>query len=305
MINIEEIKSFFKGKILIQEPLSKHTTFKIGGVADFYFEPQNKKDLIELVDYFKKVKFPFIIIGNGSNLLVSDDGLRSAVISLENSLNSKKFIDGYIIAEAGLKLSTLVDFSIHNGKIGLEMLAGIPGSLGGALIMNASAYGGSISDYLYDVEVYKNSEVKIYKKDEIDFSYRRSSLLDSVILEASFKLSDGDIEKLSESKKTLLEQRKVNQPVNYPSAGCIFRNPINHHAGVLIQEAGLKGMKIGGAEVSNLHGNFIINTDNAKAKDVIELINLIKDRIKIKNNIDLDVEIKLVGFEDNPFKNNE
>jgi UDP-N-acetylmuramate dehydrogenase len=305
MININEIKSFFQGKILIQEPLSEHTTFKIGGVADFYFEPQNKKDFFGLVDYFIKIKFPFLIIGNGSNLLVNDDGLRSAVISLENSLHSKKFVDGYIIAEAGLKLSALVDFSIHNGKAGLEMLAGIPGSLGGALIMNASAYGGSISDYLYDVEVYKNGEIQRYKKDEIDFSYRRSGLLDSVILETSFKLPNGDVEKLSETKRTLLEQRKINQPVNYPSAGCIFKNPVNHHAAVLIQEAGLKGMKIGGAEISTLHGNFIINTDNAKAKDVIELINTIKDKIKIKNNIDLDVEVKLIGFKNNPLKSNE
>lgn len=305
MINIEEIKSFFRGKIFIQEPLSEHTTFKIGGVADFYFEPQNKKDLIGLVDYLNKIKFQFIIMGNGSNLLVSDDGFRGAVISLENSLTSKQFTNNYIISEAGLKLSALVDFSIQNKKAGLEMLAGIPGSLGGALIMNASAYGGSISDYLYDVEVYKNGEVKRYKKSEIDFSYRHSSLLDSVILEASFELPDGDIEEISERKKTLLEQRRINQPVNYPSAGCIFRNPGNYHSGVLIQEADLKGMKIGGAEVSTLHGNFIINTGNAKAKDVIELINVIRDRIKIKNNIDLDVEIKLIGFKNNPFKSNE
>ena len=220
-------------------------------------------------------------------------------------MNSKKFVDNYIIAEAGLKLSALVDFSIHNGKAGLEMLAGIPGSLGGALIMNASAYGGSISDHLYDVEVYKNGEVKRYKKDEIYFSYRHSSLLGSIILEASFKLPDGDIEEISERKKTLLEQRRINQPVNYPSAGCIFRNPFDHHAGVLVQEAGLKGMKIGGAEVSALHGNFIINTGDAKANDVIELINVIKDRIKIKNDIDLDIEVKLIGFKDNPFKNDE
>ena len=305
MINTEEIKSFFTGKILIQEPLSEHTTFKIGGTADFYFEPQNKKDLVGLIDYLTKIKFPFIIIGNGSNLLVNDDGLRGAVISLENSLNSKKFVDGYIIAEAGLKLSALVDFSIYNGKAGLEMLAGIPGSLGGALIMNASAYNGSISDYLNDVEVYKNGEVKRYNKNEIHFSYRHSSLLDSIILEASFKLPDGDTEKISERKKTLLETRKANQPVSYPSAGCIFRNPPNHHAGVLVQEADLKGMKIGGAEVSKLHGNFIINTGNAKAKDVIELINVIRDKIKTKNNIDLEIEVKLIGFKDNPFKSNE
>ena len=301
MVNFEEIKSFFRGKMLINEPLSNHTSFRIGGPADYYFEPQNKEDLVKLAGYFRNINFPYMIFGNGSNLLVSDDGLKCAVISLESSLNGKRIEGDLVIAEAGLKLSGLVDFCVQNEKTGLEMLAGIPGSLGGALIMNASAYGGCISEYIYEVEVFEEGEVKRYKKNEIDFSYRNSSLAKGVILEAAFKLPEGDKTKIAAVRKELLDTRKANQPVNYPSAGCIFKNPEGFHAAVMIQEAGLKGLKIGGAEISQLHGNFIINTNNAKATDVIELIKIIKKKIKEDKNIDLSIEVKLVGFKKNPF----
>ena len=260
MVNFEEIKSIFKGKMLINEPLSRHTSFRIGGPADYYFEPLDKNDLMRLVSYFRKINSPYMIFGNGSNLLVSDEGLRCAVISLENSLNNKRVEGGLVYAEAGIKLSGFVDFCIQNGKAGIEMLAGIPGSLGGALIMNAGAYGGSISDYIHEVEVFEGGEIRKYKKEEIRFSYRNSSLAHSVILEASFKLPDGEKETIAKTRKELLDLRKMNQPVNYPSAGCIFKNPEGHHAALLVQEAELKGLKVGGAEVSRLHGNFIINT---------------------------------------------
>ncbi|HEY9189000.1 MAG TPA: UDP-N-acetylmuramate dehydrogenase [Bacteroidota bacterium] len=303
MINLEEIKSFFKGKILINEPLSNHTSFRIGGPADFYFEPIDKDDIIKLVTYLCKINFPYCIFGNGSNLLVSDNGLRCAVISLENSLKNKRIENDLVIAEAGIKLSALVDFCIQNGKAGIEMLAGIPGSLGGALIMNASAYGGSISDHIVDVEVFQDGELKRLKKNEINFSYRNSSLANSVILEASFLFPEGDINKIASIRKELLDKRRENQPVNYPSAGCIFKNPEGYHAALLIQEAGLKGLKIGGAEISQLHGNFIINTNNASANDVIELIKIVKKKIKETKGIDLQVEVKLIGFKSNPLEN--
>ena len=303
MVNLEEIKSFFKGKILINEPLSNHTSFRIGGPADYYFEPIDKEDIINLVTYLHKINFPYYIFGNGSNLLISDNGLRCAVISLENSLKGKRIENDLIIAEAGIKLSALVDFCIQNGKAGIEMLAGIPGSLGGALIMNASAYGGSISDHIVDVEVFQNGELKRLKKNEITFSYRNSTLANSVILEASFLLPEGDIDKISAIRKELLDKRRANQPVNFPSAGCIFKNPEGYHAALLIQEAGLKGLKIGGAEISQLHGNFIINTNNASANDVIELIKIVRKKIRDTKNIDLQVEVKLLGFKSNPLDN--
>jgi UDP-N-acetylmuramate dehydrogenase len=301
MVNFEEIKSFFRGKMLINEPLSNHTSFRIGGPADYYFEPLNKEDLVNLISYFQKINFPFMILGNGSNLLICDEGLKCAVISLENSLNSKRLEGELVIAEAGIKLSGLVDFCVQNGRAGIEMLAGIPGSLGGALIMNASAYGGCISDHIFDVEVFENGEIKRYKKDEIHFSYRNSGLENSVILEAGFILPEGNKNQIAAVRKELLDLRKANQPVNYPSAGCIFKNPEGYHAAVLVQEVFLKGTKIGGAEISELHGNFIINRNNAKATDVIELIKLIKKRIKEEKNIDLSIEVKLVGFKKNPF----
>ncbi len=279
MVNFEEIKSFFRGKMLINEPLSDHTSFRIGGPADYYFEPLDKEDLVNLAGYFRKINCPFMIFGNGSNLLVSDDGLKCAVISLENSLKDKRIEGDLVIAEAGIKLSGLVDFCIQNGKSGLEMLAGIPGSLGGALIMNASAYRGSISDHIFEVEVFEGGEIKRYKKDQITFSYRNSSLANTVILEAGFKLPDGEKDKIAAVRKELLDKRKANQPVNYPSAGCIFKNPEGYHAARLVQEAHLKGLKVGGAEISELHGNFIINTNKAKAADVIEIIKIVKKKI--------------------------
>lgn len=301
MVNFEEIKSFFRGKMLINEPLSDHTSFRIGGPADYYFEPLDKEDLVNLAGYFRKINFPFMIFGNGSNLLVSDDGLKCAVISLENSLKGKRIEGDLVIAEAGIKLSGLVDFCIQNGKAGLEMLAGIPGSLGGALIMNASAYRGSISDHIFEVEVFEGGEIKRYKKDQITFSYRNSSLANTVILEAGFKLPDGEKDKIAAVRKELLDKRKANQPVNYPSAGCIFKNPEGYHAARLVQEAQLKGLKVGGAEISELHGNFIINTNKAKAADVIEIIKIVKKKIREERNIDLSVEVKLIGFKKNPF----
>jgi UDP-N-acetylmuramate dehydrogenase len=302
MVQLEEIKSFFKGKILINELLSDHTSFGIGGPADYYFEPSDKNDLISLVSYFQNKNFPYYLIGNGSNLLISDLGLRGAVISLENSLNGISYKDGLISAEAGLKLSKFVDFCIKNGKKGVEMLAGIPGSLGGALIMNASAYGGSISDFLYDVEVYYMDNVKRIKKEEIKFAYRYSDLNKTVILGASFKFPDGDKEQISAIRKELLDYRRSAQPVNYPSAGCVFKNPLGYHAAVLIQEMNLKGLRIGGAEISDLHGNFIINSGNAKAKDVIALIKTVMKKVKEEKNIDLEMEQKIIGFLEDPFK---
>jgi UDP-N-acetylmuramate dehydrogenase len=302
MVSLEEIKSFFKGKILINELLSEHTSFKIGGPADYYFEPLDKNDLITLVSYFHKINFPFYLIGNGSNLLINDAGLRGAVISLENSLNDKKFENGLIYGGAGLKLSKFVDFCIQNSKKGIEMLAGIPGSLGGALVMNASAYGGSISDYLYDVEVYHLDQVKRLKKEDIRFAYRYSELNEMIILEARFELPDGDKDEISIIRKELLDYRKAAQPVNYPCAGCVFKNPPGYHAAVLVQESNLKGLRIGGAEISDLHGNFIINIGNAKAQDVITLIKTAMRRIKEEKNIDLELEIKLIGFPENPLK---
>jgi UDP-N-acetylmuramate dehydrogenase len=301
MVNLEEIKSFFKGKISIGEPLSDHTSYRIGGPADYYFEPVDKSDLVNLVGYFEKLNFPHIILGNGTNLLVSDEGVRAAVISLENSLNDRNLKNNIVYAGAGIKLSKFVDFCIQNGKMGSEMLAGIPGSLGGALVMNASAFNGSISDHLYDVEVYSKGQIFRLKKDEIKFAYRTSSLNDKVILEAGFDFPDGDKERIASIRKELLDYRKSAQPVSWPSAGCVFKNPPGYHAAVIIQEANLKGVRIGGAEVSDLHGNFIINTGKATAKDVIELINVVRKRVQEKLNLTLELEVKMLGFTHDPF----
>ncbi|MEK7818455.1 MAG: UDP-N-acetylmuramate dehydrogenase [Bacteroidota bacterium] len=296
MISVEKIKSLFRGKISINEPMAKYTSFRIGGPADFYCEPIDKKDLISLVQYFSKEKFPFIIIGRGSNLLISDEGIRGAVINLEKQLNSLTIKDEIVTAESGARLAIFVDFCIQRSLVGVEMLAGIPGTIGGAVVMNAGAYGGEISDNLTEVEILRNGELKKIKKSEAEFSYRHSAFSNDIVLSASFKLQKGDVSQLLNRRRELLLKRNSSQPLNLPNSGSVFKNPIGTHAGKLVEEAGLKGFQFGGAKISDKHGNFIVNLGDAKAKDIIELIHTAQDKVFARTNIKLQLEVKLVGF---------
>jgi UDP-N-acetylmuramate dehydrogenase len=302
MFSVEKIREFFRGNISISEPLARFTTFKIGGPADYYLEPKDREDLINLIKYLKEIKYPYLIIGNGSNVLISDEGIRGAAINLEFGFTKIQINKNNVFAEAGIRLSKLVDVCIENSLVGMENLAGIPGTLGGAILMNAGAYGGEISNFIKTVEVVDDVEFKFLTKEECGFTYRKSSLERKIILSAEFELPFGDKAKARERRKELLIKRNQSQPVDVPNAGSIFKNPVGNYAGRLIEQAGLKGLTIGGAKVSEKHANFIVNFNNASANDVIELMKVIQETVFNKFGILLEPEIKMIGFDQNKVK---
>lgn len=303
MISIDEIKSFFEGEILVNEPMSNHTSMRVGGPADLFLIPKNKVDAVSLIQYLNQKEKRFIVIGNGSNILVSDEGVRETIICLFPNLNQLDIEKNIIYVEAGVMLARFVDFCIQNSKKGVEKLAGIPGTIGGALAMNAGAYNTQISDFLLFVEFVQRSEVLKVKKENIEFRYRWSSLYDKVILSAEFSLPDGDIKELQTTRSEYLLRRSKSQPLNFPNSGSIFKNPPDNYAAKLIESAGLKGKRIGNAMISEKHGNFIVNLGNASAKDIIELISFTRREVYKKFKIILEPEIKLIGFKNQVIEN--
>jgi UDP-N-acetylmuramate dehydrogenase len=296
MIDLKDIQRFFRGRISLNEPLSKYTSFRIGGPADYYLEPADKDDAVSIVRYLRRQEFPFLLIGRGSNMLVSDDGVRGAVVNLETGLNSLACIDDLVVAGAGVSLARFVDYCIQQGFQGVEMLPGIPGTIGGAVIMNAGAYGGEISDHLVDVEVLRGENVVRIPKAEAGFAYRRSGFQDQIVLGASFRLPRGDKASTMRIRRDLLVKRNQAQPLNFPNSGSVFKNPKPRHAAQLIEEAGLKGHRIGNAQISEKHANFIVNLGGARASDVLDLIELARTKVFAKFGITLEPEVKLIGF---------
>jgi UDP-N-acetylmuramate dehydrogenase len=298
LISIAEIRKIFRGRILLNEPLNRFTTFRIGGAADYYVEPVDEQDVLNIINYVNRQDIPFYVIGNGSNILISDEGIRGVVINLEKAFSHLLHRDGKIISGSGVKIAKFADFVINNGYEGVEMLAGIPATLGGALVMNAGAYGGEISEYVESVKAVRDNEVRILSKVECGFNYRSSALKNSVVLEATFIFPKGDRDSLIRKRKELLLRRNMSQPVEIPNAGCIFKNPENEFAARLIEQCGLKGLSYGGAKVSEKHANFIVNYNNAKASDVVELIKIIRKTVRQKTGIELNLEVKFVGFQE-------
>jgi UDP-N-acetylmuramate dehydrogenase len=279
MISISDIQINLRGTIAVDEPMAKYTWMKVGGPADFYIEPADKDDLLAIVRYFRQQRFPWMMIGRGSNILVSDEGIRGAVLNVESALSSLSQSGGSIIAESGVRLTKFVDFCIQHGYAGSEMLAGIPGTVGGAVVMNAGAHGGEISDHLLAIEVLREGVVEVVRKEEAGFYYRSSALASDIVLAATFGFPHGEKEELSKKRRELIMKRNDSQPLDLPNLGSMFKNPKNAHAAQLIEQAGLKGKRIGDAQVSEKHANFIVNLGSAKADDVV-----------------LDLEVKLVGF---------
>jgi UDP-N-acetylmuramate dehydrogenase len=296
MISIAEIKQFFKGEILVNEPLNKHTSIKIGGPADLLMQPSDKEDAINLSVYLQQNGIDYTVIGNGSNILVSDAGIREIVINFEQGLKQIKLIDGLVEVESGVMLARFVDFCIQNKKQGVEKLAGIPGTIGGAIVMNASAYKCEISDHVVDVKVVRNGKLIRVKKQDANFAYRTSAFLNDIIISAVFELPDGNIDEMQKTRIEYLQKRNLTQPLNYPNSGSVFRNPPGNYAAKLIEDAGLKGLRIGNAQISEKHANFIVNLGNAKAEDVIGLIQTCKEIVKKKFYVHLELELKLLGF---------
>jgi len=297
MISLVDIKKFLRGEIAVDEPMSKHNWMKVGGPADFFIEPADKEDLLAILTYFNERKYPWMILGRGSNVLISDEGIRGAVINLEKALTKVFMKNGFVVAEAGVRLTEFVDYCIENGLEGVENLSGIPGSVGGAVVMNAGAYGSEISNHLVKVEIFRDDKLCELPVSECGFGYRSSGFTaKDVILSATFDLPKGDKEKLMTKRREIIQKRNEKQPLNYPNLGSIFKNPTNSYAVKLIEQAGLKGKRVGNAQVSEKHANFIVNLGGAKAQDIVKLIDLVKRTVYQNSGVMLELEIKMVGF---------
>ena len=295
---MNEINNKTASLCLMNESLKKHTTYGIGGPADLMIFPKSKQDLIKVIEIINENKIQLTILGSGSNVLVSDNGIRGAVISLKNSLKQVEVDDNILYAECGTMLGKIVKHAVKNNLIGLENLNGVPGTLGGALIMNAGAWGGEISENLIHVEIMnsKNEIQKIQKKD-LNFSYRQSSFnKDDILLSAKFNLQKADKDVIKDNFIEAQSGRKKSQPLNKRSAGSLFKNPKNNSAGKLLDEAGLKGFSIGDAKISEKHANFFINDGDASSRDMLMLIKKAHKEVKDKFNVNLSLEVKLMGF---------
>ena len=295
---MNEINNKTASLCLMNESLKKHTTYGIGGPADLMIFPKSKQDLIKVIEIINENKIKLTILGSGSNVLVSDNGIRGAVISLKNSLKQIEVDDNILYAECGTMLGKIVKHAVKNNLIGLENLNGVPGTLGGALIMNAGAWGGEISENLVHVELINSkSEVKKIQKKDLNFSYRQSSFnKDDILLSAKFNLKKADKDIIKENFIEAQSGRKKSQPLNKRSAGSLFKNPKNNSAGKLLDEAGLKGLSIGDAKISEKHANFFINDGDASSRDMLMLIKKAHKEVKDKFNVNLSLEVKLLGF---------
>ncbi len=297
MVSLEDLRNSVRGRIALNEPLAQHTWIRIGGPADYYVEPATVEDLIAVMKVVHEKKLPFIMIGRGSNMLVSDEGYRGVVISLETGMTGVGFDGGLVRAEAGVRTTKFVDFCVQHSLAGVEMLAGIPGTVGGAVVMNAGAHGGETADHLVDVDVLRKGAVVRLPKEECGFAYRRSAIDGDMIVSARFQLEKGDRDELARRRKDLIQKRNVSQPLELPNLGSMFKNPTGDHAARLIEAAGLKGKRIGDAQVSEKHANFIVNHGGAKAADVMMLVDLIQRTVYQHSGLRLELEVQLVGFE--------
>ena len=296
----KDIRKMLTSVMTFDEPLAKHTTFGIGGPADCMVFPETREELSKLLKYAYQKKISAIFIGSGSNILVWDKGFDGIVISLKKSFKNLTIKrNSQIIVEAGVMLGTMVKQAMAAEIGGLESLIGVPGTVGGALIMNAGAFGSEISKYFEEAKTMTiEGDTKSYKKGEIEFSYRHSTFpKNEILLEATFQCKRGKPGDILKERKVASDGRKSNQPLKFRSAGSIFKNPSDSlAAGYLIDKAGLKGTERGGAAISEKHANFIVNMGGATAADVLYLIKLAKKYVAKKFNINLELEVKLIGF---------
>ena len=302
-MDLKQLKEMITGNFMENEPMANHTSYGIGGPALAFIEPNSVNDLQMIQLFAEKHNIPVHCIGGGSNLLVSDDGVDGFVVSLEKSFKNISFDKDKCYAGAGLKLSKLVKECIKQNLIGLETLIGIPGTLGGALVMNAGAFGNEISNYLTSIELLNNKGVVEKKSaNEIEFKYRSSTFnKNDIILNAEFRLESAPHTIIIQNRDEANLKRRNSQPLKFRSAGSVFKNPDGFSAGYLIDQAGLKGKSVGGAIVSDIHANFIINHENAKAEDVVQLVKIIRDTILKEYSIALELEITTLGFSEGTF----
>ena len=288
-----------KDNVRINEPMKNHTTFKIGGPAQYYVTPESVTQIQEVVSLCRDMNIPLHVIGNGSNILVGDDGVDGVVLALFNTFSDYEIKDNVITAQAGMSLIKLAVIALREGLTGLEFASGIPGSVGGAVYMNAGAYDGQMKDVVTSVTVLDEAgNIRILGRNELDMGYRTSAVAkhNMIVLQVIIELKAGDKEQIKDRMNRLSELRKQKQPLEYPSAGSTFKRPEGYFAGKLIADAGLKGYSIGGAAVSEKHAGFVVNMGGATAKDVVELTDYIKKRIIEQFGVTLELEIKKIGL---------
>lgn len=306
----QELQNYFKENVSFDAPLSDYTSIHIGGPADAIIWPMKEEEIAWLFDWCREKKSPYYFLGKGSNTLVRDGGVRGCIINLSKGFHDFKLASEngkfvYVEAQGGVPTQQLLRWCVDQGFCGIERLAGVPGTIGGNVAMNAGTYLGEIGDILEEVTTL-NSKGKIQTmgRDKLKFEYRSTNIPpSSAVLNARLKLSKGDKEKMGALVKEVFEKRGDAQPIEKPNLGSVFKNPGLHAQGKkkaweLIEEVGLKGVRVGGARVSEKHGNFIVNEGNAKAKDVLILISMIKERVKQASGIQLETEVKVVGEEE-------
>lgn len=296
---IDKIKATVgEEKVLCGEDMSRHTTFRIGGPADCLVQPADAEELREILRICAEENIPYFILGNGSNLLVSDSGYRGVIIQLFKNMSGIE-VDGDIItAETGSLLTQIAARAAGAELTGFEFASGIPGTLGGACVMNAGAYGGEMKDVLLSVTAMdREGNVVTIDRDDLDLGYRHSVLMDGgyIVLSAKLSLSHGDPVKIREVMDDLKQRRTSKQPLDMPSAGSTFKRPTGYFAGKLIQDAGLRGYSVGGAQVSEKHCGFVVNTGNATAADVYNLIRDVQAEVKSRFGVDLQPEVRFLG----------
>ncbi len=295
---VKELKKEFPGMaISIEESMKSHTTFRIGGPADIFIEP-DMSDFFSLIRFLKKNNATFTVIGNGSNLLVSDDGIEGVVISLGKNISDIKIDKDIVTVQPGAMLSSVANVAAEAGLTGLEFASGIPGTIGGAVFMNAGAYGGEIKDVIESVTVLtEDLEEKIMTASDLDLSYRHSLLMDNggYVGEVTLRLRPGDKDAIRSRMDEIKEQRIAKQPLNYPSAGSTFKRPTGYFAGKLVDDAGLRGYTVGGAQVSEKHCGFVINKSNATASDVLRLMHDVDEKVFSMFGVHLTPEVRIIG----------
>lgn len=298
-----EIRKMFcdllgEDRVFTEEAMSQHTTFKIGGPADYFLMPDKGEDVGRVIKICKEKEIPYFILGNGSNLLVGDGGYRGAVIQIYRNMSSVTVEGNEITAQAGALLSAVAAAAKNASLTGFEFAGGIPGTIGGAVVMNAGAYGGEMKDVLTEVTV-MNAEGDIFTlpTEELELGYRTSIIKTAgyIVLEAKIRLKEGDSEVIRETMKDLTIRRTTKQPLEYPSAGSTFKRPEGYFAGKLIMDSGLAGYQVGGAQVSEKHCGFVINAGGATARDVRTLMDNVRDIVYEKYGVTLEPEVKFLG----------
>lgn len=301
-IDYTKLEKFIdKSQIRYNEEMKKHTTIKIGGNADVLVLPESVKDVCKILEFVKYNNCKLTIIGNGSKVLVKDEGIRGITMKIGYNMSNFKICGEYVYVDAGITLPKLSIKVSKDSLSGLEFAAGIPGAIGGSIYMNAGAYGSEMSNIVYETTyIDENLEIKVLKKDEHNFGYRKSFFRDNsdknfVIISSTLKLEKSDSEKIIKKMEANNTSRKEKQPLEWPSAGSTFKRPEGYFVGKIIDDLNLKGKTIGGAQVSTKHSGFIINKGNATAQDVLDLIELIQKEAKKKFNVDLETEILVIG----------